>query len=316
MDVFLSAPVVLMSGWGVPEDDWTSQWAMGNTVSCNIMGLFILLGGAGQLLYSGVLALYHLVTVRYNWPARKFARYVEPHLHVLSITVPIAWTTLIYATDYINSSHLDPGVCRASTNPPNCVHYDHLECNRGHEWKSAHLVLSVIYICFAIVVWTILVVSHILIWLTVRGTERRMMRYGHGSSRASSLYLTKKVGVQGMMYVGCFTSTNILSLIRVGILYQLFETSGVNRRLYFGFQIFALPLLQLQGFFHGIVFFSSRWKGLRQPGRAWERLSKRRQITLEKSGNEDHEDPTTREKDYLSPHGTSSVHENVIEGIP
>lgn len=316
MDVLHSGPVVVMSGWGVPDDAWTSPWANGSVTSCNLMGVLILLGGAGQLLYSGFFALYHLLIVRYSWPTKRFVRRVEPYFHVASIAISIAWATLIFETEYINSSHLDPGICRASTNPPNCVHYEHLVCRRGHEWKSAHMVLSIVYVSLAVLVWTLMVVSHILIWLTVRATERRMRRYGHGSSRAASLSLTRKVGVQGMMYVGCFTSTNILSLIRVGILYQIYETSGANRRLYFGFQMLSLPLIQLQGFFHGIVFFRSRWKALLKPGRAWERLSKGqasptgRAGTIEESGGDCQTDPTGRTDD------TQETNKNANENNP
>lgn len=154
------------------------------------------------------------------------------------------------------------------------MHYPDIDCVRGHRWEKAHNMCLVVFCIFLALSWLIMMASNVLIWLTVRSTERRMQRYGRGSSRAASLILTREVGMQGMMFVACFTAANLLMLVRETALYPLFETSYANRGLYFGVQLTSLPLVQLQGFFHALVFFRPRWHALVQPGRAWECFSR------------------------------------------
>lgn len=274
MDLFFSAPHVFMGGWAVPKDDWTSSFARGNLTSCNLMGFLIVFGVVGQLLYSASLALYHVLVVRFRWHCSAIAKRIEPFWHGGSVLVPLGFAVGLWRTDFINSNHLDPGTCVASTNPPNCLQQVSVECVRGDDYRRAHNVTIVLYSIMVLFTWIIAIWGYGMLWLEVRSTERRMQRYGRASSRAATFFMTRKVGNQGMMYVGCFTICNLWTLIRILVLYPLFETTSTHRGLYFGMQIVSLPMLQLQGFFHALVFFSPRWRSLLQPGRGWAAIGR------------------------------------------
>lgn len=274
MDLLFSGPHVFMGGWAVPHDDWVSTFARGNQTSCDLMGFLIILGVAGQLLYSASLAMYHVLVVRFRWKSATIARRLEPLLHCVSLLFPLTSAVVLLRTEFINSSHLDPGTCVASTKPPNCLQLEDVDCVRGHEWQTLHSITIVCYSIMVLMTWVIMITANVLLWLEVRSTERRMQRYGQASSRAASFSLTRKVGNQGMLYVACFTACNLLTLIRILVLYPFFETSSAHRSLYFTIQITSLPMLQLQGFFHAIVFFTPRWRSLLQKGRSWSALGR------------------------------------------
>lgn len=275
MDLLFSGTAALMSGWGVPRDPWTTQrWASGNVQTCNLMGFLLILGGCGQLLYSAALAIYHLSVVRFKLTNKTIARCLEPVMHSVTIALALSASSVALRANYINVSHVDPGICGPATHPPNCLHYDDIPCQRGHLWVNAYHAYSTTYATLVIITWVVMIVCYILLWWTVRETERRMRRYGAGRQ----LRWTGRVGRQGMMFVGCFSAAQIMGMLRRNALYPFFETSLSYRSLYFGVQLVSLPLIQLQGFFHAAVFFWSRWEFLVQPGRSWTRFSRGRNL--------------------------------------
>lgn len=274
VDIITSGTMVVMGGWAVPQDGWTtSLFANGNILSCNIQGFLLIYGQGAQMMYWASLALYHLVVVRYQWSNKRIAAFFEPALHTVSFIIPMLYTILTLEGDYINSSHLEPGTCGPQTYPPNCLHYPEIDCIRGHQVSAPHTISLIAFLSIVGLIWIVVLASIVLVWQAVRATESRMRRHGTNSCRATDLVMTKKVGVQGSLFVGSFVLSNIFSIIRLLVLYPLFETSGANQTLYFWIQAFSLPLVQLQGFFHAIIYLQPRWTYLVRPGRAWERFS-------------------------------------------
>lgn len=277
MDILFSGSMMLFGGWAIPREPWTTDlFAVGNQISCNLSGFLTITGNGGQLLYSAAFSIYHLAIVRFRASIEKVEKVLEPTLHIVSFLVPVGFAALELFIGYINPSPFNPGICHLATNPPNCLDYPNIECVRGDSWMQAHKIASIIYSLAFISCWIIMIVAYLLMWLTVRSTERRMRQYGFRSSQAANFVNTKKVGIQGMLYVGCFTLSNIFLVVGVTILVPFFETADKNRSLYFGLQVLSLPLAQLQGFFHAIIYFRPRWHNLIEPGRAFSCLKKKR----------------------------------------
>jgi hypothetical protein len=74
----------------VPKDlFWGAQ---GNTATCEASG-FLYTFFVSQGLYNFGLAMYYLMIIRYGKSQEYVARYVEPYVHTISVSIPIAVTS-------------------------------------------------------------------------------------------------------------------------------------------------------------------------------------------------------------------------------
>ena len=115
-----------------------------------------------------------------------------------------------------------------------------------------------------LMVWIVVIVSMVLIYCTVRGTEKRLRRYGHGTN--SNLQLSHRAGIQAILYIVAFMMSYIFL-----VLVQLVEAEETGERT----ERFTLDWLVQQSFsehckdfFNAIIFFRLRVRHLVQPGRA------------------------------------------------
>jgi hypothetical protein len=63
--------------------------AVGNRRTCTALGFFVQFGMTAVTLYSCMLSLNYLLTVRYGMKARYLARYIEPFMHALALLYPL-----------------------------------------------------------------------------------------------------------------------------------------------------------------------------------------------------------------------------------
>jgi hypothetical protein len=206
----------------------------------------------GTMLYSGYLALYFMLLIKFEWREATIARYIEPLGHFISILFPLLLSSVAVAKDYINPMDILPGFCWIWHYPPNCHHDEEVECLRGGN-LSLYLIGPM-----SIFLLVIIFIAMLIMVLKVRQTELRMRRYAGG--RNSQLEMTKETGKQALFYIGAF----FLTFFPIIMLQMLYDHR--YRGYYFWFAVLVKFFTPLQGFFNAFIYLRKRFRELTEPG--------------------------------------------------
>ena len=74
---------------------------VGTVQTCTAQGFFVHMS-MGTLMYNCCMSLYYLLIIRYNWSNERFAKRVEPFMHVFSIGFPLVTGIFLLATNSFN----------------------------------------------------------------------------------------------------------------------------------------------------------------------------------------------------------------------
>jgi hypothetical protein len=96
-------------------------FAVGNQQTCSTLGFFAQFGITIVTLYSAMLNLNYLLTIRYGVKAKKLTWYVEPWMHALAFSYPLITASVgagigaysanaLGSTCWIGMSHCESGV--------------------------------------------------------------------------------------------------------------------------------------------------------------------------------------------------------------
>jgi hypothetical protein len=98
----------------------TSQrvWSLGNDATCSVLGFLYQLSLSGML-YNAFLSFYFVLTARYGWKNKQFARTMEPAFHIVSIGYPLATATAGSIMDIYHEMELGQ-MCWITNYPENC----------------------------------------------------------------------------------------------------------------------------------------------------------------------------------------------------
>eukprot|EP00526_Cylindrotheca_closterium_P006549 CAMPEP_0113610824 /NCGR_PEP_ID=MMETSP0017_2-20120614/5230_1 /TAXON_ID=2856 /ORGANISM="Cylindrotheca closterium" /LENGTH=610 /DNA_ID=CAMNT_0000519733 /DNA_START=1 /DNA_END=1833 /DNA_ORIENTATION=+ /assembly_acc=CAM_ASM_000147 len=69
------------STWPIPEGSPDIIWAFGNEATCTAQGFFLTLSSAVPL-YNGMLSIYYVLVINYNYSDAKLRSFVEPAMHI------------------------------------------------------------------------------------------------------------------------------------------------------------------------------------------------------------------------------------------
>lgn len=93
------------TSWPIPKDDfgWSllTIYNVGTVQTCTAQGFFVHMS-MGTLMYNCCMSLYYLLIIRYNWSNERFAKRVEPFMHVFSIGFPLVTGIFLLATNSFN----------------------------------------------------------------------------------------------------------------------------------------------------------------------------------------------------------------------
>jgi heme/copper-type cytochrome/quinol oxidase subunit 2 len=107
-----------------------------------------------------------------------------------------------------------------------------VECIRGKGYRTLSQIAGT---GVTLMVWIVVIVSMVLIYCMVPGTEKQLRRYGHGTDR--NLQLSHlQVGIQANLYIAAFMMSYMFL-----VLVQLVEAEETreNRMIYFGLACLA-----------------------------------------------------------------------------
>jgi disulfide bond formation protein DsbB len=263
VDIVHSLGYLILGPWAVPKGTPWVYNASGTVATCDAKAFFLHMS-QGLWIYSTSLAIYHALKVRFEYRDAYITHRIEPWFHALAWFIPIFTGILLIPFGLMNPIASVPGYCTMSELPTGCDLTDDYDCERGENWFAAGIVLSVALsgICLLIIS-----VSFVLIYLKVRGTEKRMARFGlaHRSS-AANMELTGQVGRRAMYYIGAFFLCNLPTYVNwVG---PPSETAENDKAVDFYFPLNAacFILFPLQGFLHALIFLISHPFVFREEG--------------------------------------------------
>lgn len=276
LDALSSLGHVGFSSWSIPAEVTSGNWAL-----CQA-GAFLVHQMLGTTLYSAYLALFFVLSIRYEVREVWMAKWLEPWMHASAILVPMITGGIAVAKDYFSPLHMIPGTSWFDAYPPGCEDVDINSCIRVTSSFMA-LVCAAFPIVLSVLVSTVCMV---LLVQKVRQTELLMRQYQQQPQQldhpedppqsttatttttrpsppreavARSLASTKRVTIQALLYIGVFFVT-YLALFVVQILIQavnLPETSEY-RHVWFPWSLLVKIFVPLQGALNAFVFWYRR----------------------------------------------------------
>jgi hypothetical protein len=225
--------------------------AQGNTATCEASGFFHTFF-VSQGLYNFGLAIYYLMIVRYGKSQEYVSRYVEPYVHTISVSVPMAVTSWALATDGLNPLPFLGGWCFMAKYPPLCAEG---ECTRGAMDKVVTFVTLIGVMVPPII--GIVVVMIMIIW-HVRGRIAAVVQY---RTRTRLDETTRQTVYQSLLYIGASLFPSALLFVN-----QLLNYAVINRHQTTRFVVAFLVklIIPLQGLFNLIIYVRPRYIALRQ----------------------------------------------------
>lgn len=223
--------------------------AQGNTASCEAVGFLTQLL-VSQMLYNLGIAVYYLMVIRYDKHQQFCARFVEPLVHSLSLSVPFGFALWALLSSSLNPAPNVGGWCGIHQFPQDCSE-DNVECTRGFvagTIKNCFYLGVVFPACCGIVGSMILIVCH------VRGRISNVSRYW---TQARLDETARQTLIQSMLYIGTSLLPVALYLISLVIVQQ---DSIANFAMAFVMKL----ILPLQGVFNLIIYVRPRYRALRQ----------------------------------------------------
>jgi len=244
-----------------PQDPNTFL-AHGTWASCEAFGF---LGQASQMssmLYNAGLALYYLLTIRYQWPESQSKRWIEVPIHLVCFVV--GWGTALAALvlDLYNPSAAGCGIYAY---PIGCDFLPGMECLRGKNAASYQLGLF-LYAAWAMSAF--MAVCMLFIYAQVAKTEQTTVRF----RRASSSYLSGnplQEQDQRRMRITSLRrgfATQALLYCLAFVLTWVFRVSGamiVEYRnppvFYYPIALLSVSMASLMGFFNACIYIRPRY---------------------------------------------------------
>ena len=213
----------------------------------------------GTVFYSGTLALYFLLLIRFGKRETWIARYIEPIGHLIAIGYPITSGIVAIYIKGFNPLPMLPGWCWISEYPWGCSDNDELECTRGYENVTPPMYFLAAGPILMASIFAVIFLSMVLIFLKVRDTEKRLERYAGTSDQ--SYERTKEVGRQGLLYISAF----LLTYFPIA---GSMMTKPSHMGLCFLFNLLVKALSTMQGFFNAIIFLRNQYRALTAQGQS------------------------------------------------
>jgi hypothetical protein len=227
--------------------------AHGNTASCEASG-FLNTFFASQIPYNFGLALYYLLILRYGKTQEFVARYIEPYIHILSLSIPIGVTVWGLFTSALNPLPFLGGWCSFAKYPPLCDAVAG-ECSRGLTSLATTVamlfgVMLPSFIGIAIIMC--MIISH------VRGRIAAVTLY---RTRQGLDQTVRQTVIQSLLYISASLLPNALLLVNHSFTY-LFPTQQKTVRFATAFLIKLV--VPLQGLFNLIIYVRPQYIALRR----------------------------------------------------
>lgn len=190
---FLLSPIL------VPAKTSPRVWAMGDNLSCSVLGWITQLGFAA-IWYNNCLAWYYLATLRFNISIADFEASYEAYIHLPTVFFFLFTATSGFLFDFYTELPVGMGcwITEYCISENNCI---------GITLSWAYAAIAIIFTFIS------LPASHLLIFLHFR---QLLQRQGATAPTTESRHI-RRAAVQGFLYVAsffiAFTPASILRLL-------------------------------------------------------------------------------------------------------
>ena len=169
--------------WCTPSS-WSNTWwsgtNIGNMTTCKLQAVMIQSSTTGSSLYSGVLALYYVLAIRYNVLERIIRHKYEPYMHLMTWLLSIGTAIAIVPLDLIKPLGTicwigrTPGNCLQSYQSHNNGQQSTTTCTQG---DNAQLYQLLFYYIWFYGSFVFIAGSMISVWIKIRIQENRISRF-------------------------------------------------------------------------------------------------------------------------------------------
>lgn len=245
---FISSLNFIVSFLAVPKGLFWG--ARGSTLTCEING-FLLCLMATVALYNLGLSIYYVLVIRYGKTQKHIERFVEPFIHIISISVPFGFGMWYWLSDLFNPMLDIGGLCYVYEYPAKCSELEDIECTRGVGTKSTiSLIVGTLVVSS---VFTGIIVCMLLLTLHVRKREITLSRHRLNPQTSQ----TRQTYIQALLYIAAYFITYLFSFV------QAILGSAYNEHLRFTLAFLVKLSLPLQGFFNFVIYIRPRYSMLR-----------------------------------------------------
>lgn len=241
----------VLSTWPIPKG--YAFLAAGNSMTCDIVGTLDQATSLATPCFSGSLAIYYLLIIRFGWREQKVRRSAESML----LGVPIlAGSSTAIAGLVLELYNPANWVCWIAPFPPGCSDNPQAElpCERGRHADLYRMVFSYILVW---VVFVIVAVCFVLIFVHVRRLEQQGMSYEPTtSSNVEDRRRTQRFFELSLLKLPCMCSLFIshLSLAQLHVFFKCLAQLPSS----IGVLVCMTIFFPLQGFFNCLIYFYRR----------------------------------------------------------
>lgn len=234
----------------VPRDSSHRIWAVGTDATCKALGTAYQITQAG-FMYSGMLSLYFLLTIRFGMSNQTFAKYVEPAAHMSAAAGPSVTAMLGLYWDVYGEVRLGPG----------CWTVPDREYGEMFGWIATAVPMALTVL--GVLGGQILIVLHCrqVLSRSISHQERWSSSASGGSDHDNNKrQRLRNVTIQSVSYVAVFLAVNLWPIV-VRILDN--EGVGTEASLY-PLLVLQAIFLPIQGFGNCVIYVRPRYRHHRQ----------------------------------------------------
>lgn len=251
------------------EIEFGYHWAgtrLGNTYTCNTQGFFASFGTVVMFFYTATLCIFYACSIAFKMRERNIRKYVEPIIHALPVLVGLSYAVPPLILEMYNPGITSYAWCAPLPYPDECV-YQGIKCVRGSA-DAMNFVMTMLR-CLIVSVFSIIIVSMVLIVWRVTSTERLLHKVTlaiyskmdncanlEGVLRRHSF--TKAVVYQASAYIFALLLGLLLPLIRTMNVVSATDESERGWDKIVAMDKGILVLLPVQGFFNLAIFVSHK----------------------------------------------------------
>ena len=254
---------------------------LGNQVTCQIQGWFILFGLCGSTSLNACLAWYFVCSIAFKMRASQIRKYIEPIMYIYTLSIALFVPSFYLSKDLLNPHSYDT-FCTVLSRPESCLDgywyvWDWCTWGEGNfEKYSRYLLIS--FIVFGMQFSLIVVGMSIILWTTFRNnreikslvienTNREAYNNSLSSERNGeveehvpdatdslrSLKYTRVLILQALMYIGSYMLTWVFNALSAIWSISNFNLDAINSILF-----------PMQGFWNLLIFLNDKTYLIRQ----------------------------------------------------
>mmetsp|Transcript_55292 Transcript_55292/g.83662 ORF Transcript_55292/g.83662 Transcript_55292/m.83662 type:complete len:464 (+) Transcript_55292:119-1510(+) len=245
-DCFGSFFGFVLSTWPMPKE--SGIWgASGNLQTVAAAGFFNQAGNLITPMYNGMLAIFYLLLLRYNWTDSRIKK-IEPWLHAIPMT--LGWGTA-FAGLFLDLYGPANWISWIAPFPSAAACQVRETCERGYNFNFYRWAFLYAEVWFTMVY---VVVIMLMIYMKVRDLETNSDKYRFRNGKAVSAEdrlkrraKSRRVMNQSFYFVGAFFLTWIF-----GTITRLIQT--ISGLVYYEIIVLMTIFFPLQGFFNFVIY--------------------------------------------------------------